>query len=41
MLRRFMPEEQLLHLALHMRKHRYVGLRWLADVAELLRRFER
>ncbi len=36
---RFAPEEQLLHLALHMRKHRYVGLRWLADVAELLRRF--
>ena len=38
-LRRFKPEQQLLHLALHMRKHRYVGLRWLADVAELLRRF--
>lgn len=37
---RYAPEEQLLHLALHMRKHRYVGLRWLADVAELLRRFE-
>lgn len=36
---RFAPEEQLLHLALHMRKHRYVGLRWLADVSELLRRF--
>ncbi|MEZ4766863.1 MAG: nucleotidyltransferase family protein [Caldilineales bacterium] len=38
--RRFLPEQQLLHLALHMRKHRYVGLRWLADVAELLRRFQ-
>ena len=36
---RFSPEDQLLHLALHMRKHRYVGLRWLVDVAELLRRF--
>jgi len=37
---RFSPEDQLLHLALHMRKHRYVGLRWLVDVAELLRRFQ-
>jgi len=37
--RRFSPEDMLLHLALHMRKHRYVGLRWLCDVAELLRRF--
>lgn len=37
---RFAPEEQLLHLALHMRKHRYVGLRWLADVGELVRRFD-
>jgi hypothetical protein len=36
---RFSPEDMLLHLALHMRKHRYVGLRWLCDVAELLRRF--
>ncbi len=36
---RFSPEDMLLHLALHMRKHRYVGLRWLLDVAELLRRF--
>lgn len=35
---RFSPEDMLLHLALHMRKHRYVGLRWLCDVAELLRR---
>lgn len=34
---RFSPEDMLLHLALHMRKHRYVGLRWLVDVAELLR----
>lgn len=39
-LQRFAPGEQLLHLALHMRKHRYVGLRWLVDVATLLRRFE-
>lgn len=39
-LHRFAPDEQLLHLALHMRKHRYVGLRWLVDVATLLRRFE-
>jgi hypothetical protein len=39
-LQRFSPEDQLLHLALHMRKHRYVGLRWLVDVAELLRRFQ-
>jgi hypothetical protein len=38
--RRFSPEDMLLHLALHMRKHRYVGLRWLCDVAELLRRFD-
>lgn len=38
-LQRFSIEDQLLHLALHMRKHRYVGLRWLVDVAELLRRF--
>ncbi|HSN74813.1 MAG TPA: nucleotidyltransferase family protein [Anaerolineae bacterium] len=37
--RRFSPEDMLLHLALHMRKHRYIGLRWLCDVAELLRRF--
>jgi len=37
---RFSPEDMLLHLALHMRKHRYVGLRWLCDVAELLRRFQ-
>ena len=37
---RFSPEDMLLHLALHMRKHRYVGLRWLCDVAELVRRFE-
>jgi hypothetical protein len=36
---RFSPEDMLLHLALHLRKHRYVGLRWLCDVAELLRRF--
>jgi hypothetical protein len=36
---RFSPEDMLLHLALHMRKHRYIGLRWLCDVAELLRRF--
>lgn len=36
---RFAPDEQLLHLAMHMRKHRYVGLRWLVDVATLLRRF--
>ena len=36
--RRFSPEDMLLHLALHMRKHRYVGLRWLCDVAELVRR---
>ena len=36
---RFAPGEQLLHLAMHMRKHRYVGLRWLVDVATLLRRF--
>lgn len=36
---RFSPEDMLLHLALHMRKHRYVGLRWLCDVAEMLRRF--
>jgi hypothetical protein len=35
---RFSPEDMLLHLALHMRKHRYVGLRWLCDVAELVRR---
>lgn len=39
-LRRFAPDDQLLHLALHMRKHRYVGLRWLVDMAELLRRFQ-
>lgn len=39
-LQRFSPDEQVLHLALHMRKHRYVGLRWLVDVAHLLRRFE-
>jgi hypothetical protein len=37
--RRFSNEDMLLHLALHMRKHRYVGLRWLCDVAELVRRF--
>lgn len=37
-LRRLAPEDMLLHLALHMRKHRYVGLRWLCDVAELVRR---
>ncbi|MEI2689163.1 MAG: nucleotidyltransferase family protein [Anaerolineae bacterium] len=37
---RFSPEDMVLHLALHMRKHRYVGLRWLCDVAELLRRFD-
>ena len=36
---RFSPEDMLLHLALHLRKHRYVGLRWLCDLAELLRRF--
>lgn len=36
---RLSHEDMLLHLALHMRKHRYVGLRWLCDVAELLRRF--
>jgi hypothetical protein len=34
---RFSPEDMLLHLALHMRKHRYIGLRWLCDVAALLR----
>lgn len=39
-LHRFAPDAQLLHLALHMRKHRYVGLRWLIDVATLLRRFD-
>ncbi len=38
-LQRFSPDDQLLHLALHMRKHRYVGLRWLVDVAALLSRF--
>ena len=38
-LRRFAPDDQLLHMALHMRKHRYVGLRWLVDVAGLLSRF--
>lgn len=37
--RRFSNEDMLLHLALHMRKHRYVGLRWLCDVAEIVRRF--
>lgn len=37
--RRFSNEDMLLHLALHMRKHRYVGLRWLCDVGELVRRF--
>ncbi len=37
--RRLSPEDTLLHLALHMRKHRYVGLRWLCDIAELVRRF--
>lgn len=37
-LRRLSSEDMLLHLALHMRKHRYVGLRWLNDVAELARR---
>lgn len=36
---RLSPEDTLLHLALHMRKHRYVGLRWLCDIAELVRRF--
>jgi hypothetical protein len=36
---RFSPEDMLLHLALHMRKHRYIGLRWLCDVAALLRHF--
>jgi hypothetical protein len=36
---RLAAEEQLLHLALHMRKHRYVGLRWLADCATLVGRF--
>jgi hypothetical protein len=35
---RFSSEDMLLHLALHMRKHRYVGLRWLCDVAQLVRR---
>lgn len=39
-LRRFSAEDMLLHLALHMRKHRYVGLRWLCDVSELLRRYQ-
>lgn len=38
-LQRFAPDDQLLHLALHMRKHRYMGLRWLVDVAALLSRF--
>jgi hypothetical protein len=37
---RFSPEDTLLYLALHMRKHRFIGLRWLCDVAELLRQFE-
>lgn len=30
-------EDLLLHLTIHIRKHRYVGLRWLVDVSELLR----
>lgn len=35
--RRLSVEDTLLHLTLHMRKHRYVGLRWLADIAQTLR----
>ncbi|QLQ08303.1 MAG: nucleotidyltransferase family protein [Anaerolineae bacterium] len=30
-------EDLLLHLTIHIRKHRFVGLRWLVDVSELLR----
>lgn len=30
-------EDLLIHLTIHIRKHRYVGLRWLVDVSELLR----
>lgn len=37
--RRLSIDDTLLHLVLHIRKHRYVGLRWLCDVAELLRRY--
>lgn len=32
-------EDILFHLAIHIRKHRYVGLRWLVDVSEMLRSF--
>ncbi|MEA3335519.1 MAG: nucleotidyltransferase family protein [Chloroflexota bacterium] len=37
---RFSPEDMLLHQAMHLRKHRFVGLRWLCDAAELIRRFD-
>lgn len=37
---RFSPEDMLLHLALHIRKHRFVGLRWLCDMADLARGFD-
>ena len=32
-------EDILFHLTIHIRKHRYVGLRWLVDVSEMLRTF--
>ncbi len=32
-------EDILFHLTIHIRKHRYVGLRWLVDVSEMLRSF--
>mgnify|MGYP001334008697 CR=1 FL=1 len=38
--RRLSVEDTLLHLVLHIRKHRYVGLRWLNDIAELLSGFD-
>ena len=38
-LRSLSPEDILFHLTIHIRKHRYVGLRWLVDVNEMLRSF--
>ena len=38
-LRSLSPEDILFHLTIHIRKHRYVGLRWLVDVSEMLRSF--
>ncbi len=39
MLRTMAPEDLLLYLAIHGNKHRWLKLTWVADVAELLRRY--